>query len=166
MSIRDPNKLPVNTRFAGFGVIALLIMMLAGCANNYGGFANSAEVNQAFRQGDTQPGYQYYYTGRDNMPYAIVGIDRSYTVPSKYWIAFEPDSETLRKMSGNMYGKHKYYPVGAHILDPEGTIIGVWYSSIRNYSVSVDPENQTVKLLYRNPENTRDMSVSFGSRHY
>ena len=155
------DRLLIHTRVAGFIIIVLLILMAAGCTKNYGRFAKSAEVDLAFRQGDRQSDYHYFYAGRDNMPYAIIGIDRSYTVPSRYWIPFDPESEMLMKMSGNMYGKHTYDPAGFHILDPDGKIIGVWFSSVNQFSVSVDQQNRTVEVLFRNPENSRSMSVGY-----
>jgi hypothetical protein len=60
-----------------------------------------------------------------------------------------------------MYGKHRYYPAGFHILDPDGKVIGVWYSSVNQYSVSVDQQNRTVEVLFPNPENSRSMSIGF-----
>lgn len=132
-----------------------LMLMVAGCTDNYGQFVRSAEVTHAFRNGDYQPDYQYYYTGRDTMPYAIIGIDRRFTVPSRYWVKVEPQSETFGKMSGNMYGANHYYPSGSHIIDTAGTTIGVWYSSIHFYSVKVDQEERTVEVLFNNPENRR-----------
>lgn len=153
MSISKPNRLLINSRVAAFIIIAVLMVMVAGCTKNYGRFAKSSEVDLAFRHGDYQPDYQYFYAGRNTRPYVIIGIDRGYTVPSRYWIPFEPELEQLRKMAGNIYGNYRYYPTGYYILDPDGNIIGVWFSSVNEYSVSVDQQNRTVELLYRNPEN-------------
>ena len=164
MSLLERYQTIMRVRPGGCLALVVLVLMAAGCTKNYGQFSKSAEVGLAFQQGDHQVDYQYFYAGRDNMPYAIIGIDRSYTVPSRYWIPFKPESEMLRKMSGNMYGKHTYYPAGFHILDPDGNIIGVWYSSVNQYSVSVDQQNRTVEVLFRNPENSRSMSVGLSSR--
>ena len=155
MSISTIHPRRMMARVVGSGAWVVLMLMLFGCNTNYGRFARSAEVDLAFRQGDHQPGYQYYYAGRDTMPYAIIGIDRSYTVPSQYWLAFEPQAEQLVKMSGNMYGQGHDYPSGSHILDPDGTIIGVWFSSVRLPSVKVDQQRKTVEVLFANPENRR-----------
>lgn len=155
MSTLELNKKRINARGAGPVAIVVLMLMVAGCMENYGQFARSADVDVAFRKGDHQPDYQYAYAGRDTMPYAIIGIDRSYKVPSRYWIPFEPESEKLRKMSGNMYGKQVYYPFGSHILAPDGTIIGVWFSGIHSRSVKVDQQHRTVEVLFKNPESSR-----------
>jgi hypothetical protein len=134
-------------------VLAAVLLTAAACGSHYGNFSVSAEVTHAFETGTVEPDLDYYYAGRDTMPYAIMGIDRSYQVPSRYWIAFDPPPEQLKKMSGNIYGKVLHDPYGAHIRDTEGKIVGIWYSNVRFQSVSVDPQNRTVEVLFPNPEN-------------
>jgi hypothetical protein len=161
MSLLKRHQTFTHVRLGGYIALAMTILMVIGCTKNYGHFTKSTEVDLAFRQGDHQPDYQYFYAGRDNMPYAIIGIDRSYTVPSRYWVSFDPEPEMLRKMTGNMYGKLSYDPAGFHILDPDGNIIGVWYSSVNQFSVSVDQQNRTVEVLFRNPENSHSLSIGY-----
>ena len=60
-----------------------------------------------------QPEFNYYYTGRDTMPYAIIGIDHGYTVPSRYWIPLDPDPAQLKKMS------QKIIDSGANVVGGE-----------------------------------------------
>jgi hypothetical protein len=133
--------------------LAALLLMLTACGSHYGNFSISAEVTHAFETGTVEPDLDYYYAGRDTMPYAIMGIDRSYQVPSRYWSSFDPQPEQLKKMSGNIYGKDRYDPYGAHIRDTEGKIIGIWYSNVRFKSVGVDQQKMTVEVLFPNPEN-------------
>ena len=140
-------------RMAGFGIMVVLLLVAAGCATNQGSFSLDAEVTRAFQTGVIQPQYQYYYSGRDNMPYAIMAIDRSYTVPSRYWIAFQPTPEQLKNMSGNVYGKLVYDPYGALIRAADGQIVGAWYSNVPFRSVTVDQAAKTVQVLFPNPEN-------------
>jgi hypothetical protein len=161
MSIHSTKHIRFHSGPVRILVVLGLVLLAAACTKNYGRFIKNAEVDLAFRQGDHQRGYRYFYAGRDTMPYAIIGIDTNYTVPSRYWIPFTPEPERLRKMAGNMYGKHRYNPAGYHILDPEGNVIGVWYSSVNQYSVSVDQQNRTVEVLFPNPENTRSLSVGY-----
>jgi hypothetical protein len=140
--------------------VCVLVFFSACSTQNYGRFVLDAKVSQDFRKGAVQPQYQYYYSGRDTMPYAIIGIDAAYTVPSRIWIPFKPQPGLLKKMSGNIYGEVDYTPYGAKILDPEGNIIGVWYSNIFIRSVSVDPKHHTVQVLFRNPENSDGHDVN------
>ena len=140
-------------RLSGLSFMAVLLFVFAACGNHYGNFMLSEEVAHTVESGVVLPGFKYYYSGRDTMPYAIMGIDRSYHVPSRYWIFFEPQPEQLKKMSGNIYAKDRYNPYGAQIRDTEGNIIGIWYSNVRFHSVSVDRQNKTVEVLFPNPEN-------------
>lgn len=135
--------------------VALFVLapVLIGCMEKYGRFNLDRQVDYAFRTGAVQANFRYYYAGRDTMPYAIIGIDRSYTVPSRYWIAFAPEPEQLKRISGNMYNEVWDQPYGAHILDPDGKAIGIWYSTVSNRSVKVDQNSRTVEVLFSNPEN-------------
>lgn len=140
-------------RAAWIVMTAALLLALAGCAGQHGGFTVDAQVTQDFEAGVIRPGFDYYYAGRDDMPYAIMAVDSSYRVPSRYWISFEPRPEQLKEMSGNIYGKHRYDPYGSRIRSAEGETVGVWYSNVRTPSVTVDPTQKTVEVLFPNPEN-------------
>ena len=131
---------------------ALLTIGLSGCFQSYGRFSRDAQVNRAFRSGSVPPELNYFYAGRENMPFAIMGIDPDYTNPSTLWISFEPEPEQLRKMSSNIYGKNQYNPYGFTILAPGGAIVGIWFSSLHFPSVKVDPQKRTVEVHYKNPE--------------
>jgi len=51
--------------------------------------------------------YKYYYYGRTNMPYAIVGIDRDYHMQSRVWREVDHDTDQFKKMilsDGNNVG--------------------------------------------------------------
>jgi hypothetical protein len=133
-------------------------LMLLGCAQgNYGHFRLDDGVSRAFREGTVQSGYQYYYAGRETMPYAIIGVDKVYQVPSKYWVAFDPEPQTLKDMSGNVYGAINLQVYGAHLVAPNGQVIGVWYSAVENYTLRVDPVNHFAEVLFKNPESANQM---------
>ena len=138
--------------FAG----AALAVCLSGCLQRYGRFNRDAQVSHAFRSGSVPPELNYYYAGRDTMPYAIMGIDPGFVISSSLWIAFEPKPEQLQKMSANIYGKDQYDPYGFNILDPDGAIVGIWFSSLHFPSVKVDQQSRTVEVRYKNPESYRD----------
>ena len=129
-----------------------LVFVFSGCAANYGSFKVDAEVAQTIRSGERQEGYQYYYSGRETMPYAIIGVDRQYTVSSPYWTAFSPPAQQLKLMSRNIFGKNRSQPYGAQILAPDGQVVGVWYAILIDRTVRVDTENRTVDVFFKNPE--------------
>ncbi|MGD9310392.1 MAG: hypothetical protein PVG51_14710 [Desulfosarcina sp.] len=133
-----------------------LAVGLGGCLEKYGRFSRDAQVSRAFQSGVVPPELDYYYAGRDSMPYAIMGIDPGYTIPSSLWIAFEPQPEQLRKMSANIYGNDRYDPYGFNMLAPDGAVIGIWFSSLHFPSVTIDQQTRTVEVRYKNPESYRE----------
>lgn len=141
-----------------------IFLLLGGCTKNYGSFSLDDQVRQDFRSGTVRPDLDYYYAGRDTMPYAIIGLDPSYSVPEKHWIPFAPQAEQLRNMSGNIYGKDQYNSYGARIMDPAGKVIGIWYSNVADHTVKMDPDKRTVHLLFKNPELTNGGRTSSSSR--
>lgn len=150
-----------NSKSNGYGyvlgaVVMITALFFSGCgAHTYGKLSMNNEVKKEFQNGQVNPEYNYYYTGRENFPYAIAGIDKRYKVPSKYWIRFDPDTGKLKEMSGMLYEDFRDIPYGAIILAPGGNRIGIWYSNVSRASVRVDEENQTVDLLLVNPETSR-----------
>ncbi len=137
-------------------VVPALAVGLSGCLQNYGRFSRDAQVNLAFQSGSVPSELNYYYAGRQSMPYAIMGIKPGYVVPSSLWIAFEPEPEQLKKMITNIYGKDRYDPYGFNVLDPDGAVIGIWFSSLHFPSVKIDQQNRTVEVRYKNPETYRE----------
>ena len=77
-----------------FGPLALLatfvLAFLAGCSANYGRLEINSAVEQSFRNYDMLDQYQYYYSGRENKPSAIIGIDPTFQFSSEFWKAIEP----------------------------------------------------------------------------
>ena len=137
-------------------ILVLVVLFLSACAfHAYGKFAGSSEVKKAFQTGHVYPEYNYYYSGRENMPYAIIGIVKNYSVPSKYWIRFDPNSEKLKKMAGTLYQNINDISYGSKIMAPDGRQIGIWYSTVLDASIKIDDTEQSIVLLFSNPEAAR-----------
>ena len=122
---------------------AVVLVAFIGCMQAYGHFRRDAQVDQAFKNGAVPPDFNYYYLGRDTKPNAIIGVDPVYTVSSHFWIAFEPQPEQLKTMSKNMSGAS-----GSNMLDPDGTVIGVWFSNLDTRSVKVDQQKRSVEVIF------------------
>ena len=152
MSTIGPCPLRINAMLTLRVAFVALVFVFSGCAANYGSFKVDAEVAQTIRSGERQEGYQYYYSGRETMPYAIIGVDQQYTVSSPYWTAFSPPAQQLKLMSRNIFGKNRSQPYGAQILAPDGQVVGVWYAILIDRTVRVDAENRTVDVFFKNPE--------------
>ena len=115
-------------------VFALILSVVAvGCSGSYGSLQRDPQVTQVFDDNTVNPEYQYFYYGRSNQPYIIVGIDRSYNMESRMWREVEPNSDQFKEMVYWIWTDihyARYYGKGAHILDPQGNRVGLWYSHL------------------------------------
>ena len=133
--------------------IVIAFSMFFGCMKNYGRFTIDDQVARDVLSGVSDPQLRYYYTGRDTMPYAIIGIDRAYHIHSPYWIEFDPAPDRLKKMSQKIYANIQDDAYGARMISTAGRWIGIWYSNVFSRSVRVDEKKKTVQVLFVNPEN-------------
>jgi hypothetical protein len=144
----------MNKRFSQyFTVVALLLLsaLISGCFQNYGRLKHNAAVSRNFQNYQVEPEYQYYYYGRTNMPYAIIGIDRTYHMQSRVWREVDPDTEKFQKMifwiwDDIRYAYQRNFTRGAEILDPEGKKVGIWYSGLWWAAIRFDENNRIVVM--------------------
>ncbi len=133
---------------------ALSTWLLGGCALSGlgGGLVRSVDVTRMFQSCETDPGqYRYYHSGWSSNPYAIVAIDRRYTLNDRLWTAFTPDARTLKKLMNTLYEDYNLTPFGAYLVGPNGKRIGLWYSCIRGAAVRVDDQTGTVDIITDKP---------------
>lgn len=129
--------------------LALVILVgLAGCAGNYGKFNRDEEVWHAFENNQLSTDYKYFHNSHHNTTYAILGLDPKYRLQSKFWREVEPNTEEFRNLAIRLWEDYNRYRYGANLLDPAGTKIGVWYSSVYIASIRFYGDNQVeVNLL-------------------
>ena len=120
----------------------LAVTLVAGCAGQYGQLRHDPNVTGKFVQKQMHAGYNYYYTGREVLPYAIVGIKSDYTLDTKFWKPIERGTGAFERMVDRLYGSQHYPPRGAEIVDPRGAHVGLWYSVYAMTRIRFDPGNQ------------------------
>ncbi len=108
------------------------LIVLAGCAQNYGRLQRNEEVDKIFKTYQVLPDHKYYYSGPEGRPDAIMGIHKDYTLETTQWVQFNISGNTLKKGvdSINFHNSNRVrnYPYGFIIFDPDGRQVGVWYS--------------------------------------
>ena len=117
-------------------VCVLILLLTLGCAgwrmSGYGHIDPNRDITQSFESYEVKPELNYYISGRDIYPTAIIGIDKRYTLVSKMWKKREFTPETFKKLVLNMQTKALdldfVHIFGFNILDKEGKDIGDWYS--------------------------------------
>jgi hypothetical protein len=128
--------------------VLIVATMVSGCFENYGRLKHNDEVTRAFQTYQVQSDYKYYYYGRTNMPYAIVGIDRAYHMQSRVWREVDHDTEQFKKMIFWVWDDVyvPFYLSGAHITDPGGKKVGIWYSGIWYAAIRFEEDNRIVVM--------------------
>ncbi|MEA1935855.1 MAG: hypothetical protein U9M96_03415 [Thermodesulfobacteriota bacterium] len=132
---------------------AILILSSVGCAGlisgEYGTIAPNRDVTESFENYQIDPDFNYYISGSDVYPNAVIGIDRSYTLNSKLWKKVEFTPETLKDLVGDMKAKVSELNEilhGFNILDDKGNKIGDWYS-ILSARTTVKIEDHSVIII-------------------
>jgi hypothetical protein len=128
---------------ASFSLLAGFI----GCGGRYGSITRDPEIKQAFVSNQVSPEYKYYYNGH-SFTYAMLGIDPNFRIESKFWREVGPDTEQFKQLTKWLWEDYHYYAYGAHILDPTGKRIGIWYSSIREVTFKFVGDNEIVVIIH------------------
>jgi hypothetical protein len=131
-------------------ILALMTFLLAGCGSaTFGRLQNSPEVTEVFIKSQILSNHQYYISGFQRVPYAIIAIDRNYQLRSSRWQPIDLDSSNLNQIVYRMEHVYSLTPRGAWIVDHQGNRLGVWYSS--QYQTKVTRENNN-RIVVVSPE--------------
>ena len=115
----------------------LILLPCAGCATmlfkNYGSIVPDGSVMDAFDKYQVNPNYNYYYSGSEVYPSAVIGLDKAYALDSDLWKKVDMTPAKLREIVMSMKDKaatvnFKAPLHGFAMLDDKGKQIGVWYS--------------------------------------
>ena len=155
MNTRQINiKKQISFKIGVITACLLLLTTLTGCFSNYGRVKRNTEITQAFEANQVPPNYKYYYYGRTNMPYVIIGVDPDYNLQSRMWREVEPDTEQFKEMTYWVWSdtyNNPNYPRGANIVDPAGKKIGIWYSSAHWAAVKMKDDQGNIMIAPDTP---------------
>lgn len=117
-----------------------ILLLLNGCMSGYGRLKANPDLTDAFKNKRALPDYNYYYCGRENLPYAVVGIDPAYQFEGRVWFKLETSEDVYKKAAG-VVAWNPIWAKGAEILDASGNRIGIWFSYYQHTTVKVGPGN-------------------------
>ena len=115
----------------------LMLLPSAGCSGslfkNYGRIEPDGTVTNAFEKYQVNPKYNYYISGSEVYPNAIIGLDKAYALEPDLWKPVEMTPKKLRELVQYMHDKATSVSLGMALhgfamLDDKGKQIGVWYS--------------------------------------
>jgi len=135
-------------------VLAGLFIGLQGCAalhsQDFGRFSPDREVSQAFERYQVNPGMNYYISGSEVHPNALMGLDKNYVLESTLWKRVEMTPARLKEIVTDMKSKtstiHQSL-FGFSLIDPQGKPVGIWYSILSARTAFQMKENNQVMIL-------------------
>ncbi len=159
------NKNSPHGRWLSTAICALLLAafaMIAGCMGSYGELVSSPATQEQYHTRSLAETYQYYYSGRSGLPYAVVGINKKYRFNSRLWFKIDTMDQVYQKISdlSNLHPDATRMRT-ADILDHKGNKIGVWFSYYYYTPVRINPETGVVEIFnpYDPNEDDRGWSI-------
>ena len=121
-----------------FGILVCLFFLAAveaKCASsaNWGRFIPSEKVEYSFTKCEVKSDINYYISGSDLYPTAILGLDKSYTLESALWKKVNFSPELLCDTVNHMKDRARNFSqlqFGFALVNSQGKQIGIWYSLI------------------------------------
>ena len=116
-----------------------------GC---YGKLRPSSEATVAYESFRVDSGRNYYSSGPDPYPNAIMGMNKSRAVVSDLWKKQDLTAEGMKRLVENMRARAMEQGASLHgfdILDEKGVKIGDWFSIPGlNIMIRTEGENRVV----------------------
>lgn len=145
------NKNIHHARWLSTGICMALLAafaMVAGCMGPYGELVSSPATQEQYHTRSLPDTYQYYYSGRSGLPYAVVGINKKYQFNSRLWFKIDTMDQVYQKISdlSNLHPDATRMRT-ADILDHKGNKIGVWFSYYYYTPVRINPETGVVEIF-------------------
>jgi hypothetical protein len=143
-----------RTYFARLAVVTLIVtgLLLAGCSgiSLSAMFKASDDVKKSFENYQVNPAYNYYYSGPDAAPIAVIGVKKELRLePADLWKTVNSPAmfkELIVGMDYRLRGLNQY-PWGFNIIDRQGKVIGTWYS-LAIATTSVFEKNDGSVVIY------------------
>ena len=122
----------------------------------FGSFEPSKKITQAFETYQVNPDLNYYFSGSDVYPNAIMGLNKRYTLDTPLWQPVSMTPGKLRDMVQWMQQRADelgLYQLGWSMRDEKGHEVGIWYS-ILSATTSIKIEGNNKVDVARPPQDT------------
>jgi len=149
------------SRILGFVCILLLFTscsMHGEFFGRYGRITPNGEVTGLFESYIVNSNLNYYISGADSCPNAIMGIDKGYILVSDLWKKREFTTDKLKRLVKNTQSRAWDCGLMMHgfdILDDRGNDIGDWYS-ILSVRMPVKMVDENKVIIFTPPLDTYD----------
>lgn len=112
--------------------IGFIVFFISRSGENYGMLNPSAEVAAAFESQRPAPDLDYWFSGPESHPVALIGVEKRFRFDSaEHWMRVKPGEESLKPLIAGMQSKAMQRNLnlrGFEMVDQRGERIGEWYS--------------------------------------
>lgn len=137
-----------HLKLAGLTILVLISGLIYGCTG--GSWAYTKHNNSLFetyREKQLPNSMNYYYCGRESLPYAVVGIDPDFTFDSKFWFKIESEEDLYKKIYNlSDLEPHNERMYAKDIVSPSGKVVGIWFSYYNNTAITIDETNGAINV--------------------
>ena len=131
----------------------LLMFSYLGCAGlfagRYGTIAPDNRAAKAFESFQISTDLNYYISGSDEYPNALMGLNKKYTLDSAFWKKIDPSPQRFRELVLQMQVRARQigqFQYGFAIFDEKGNQIGIWYSILLARTPVLMKDDQHVEI--------------------
>lgn len=141
-----------------FGIIAIFLITIViwRAGERYGKIRPSRDATDAYDRFRVDPNLNYYISGSDVYPNAIIGIDKAWTLESDLWKKKDLSSQDMKELVQNMRAKSAERILTLHgfdIFDNHGRKIGDWFS-IMGVIMTVEIRGEKRVIVHTPPIDT------------
>lgn len=117
-----------------FAITFVLVMGVQGCAGHsrdYGRFSPDTKVAESLAHYQVDPRMNYYISGSEVYPNALLGLDKTYILDSDLWKRVDMTPDRLKEIVSDMNARASMVRqslFGFTLYDPSGKPVGIWYS--------------------------------------
>jgi hypothetical protein len=121
------------------GILLLVSVVLVGCATlgmgrgSWARFVPDRSVQAAFEAGQLDPDTNYYFSGPQSSPLAIVGLNKKYVLDNALWKPINTSKMCLDLVQACLTEDMKDQVRDVHgfaMYAPSGEKIGVWFGDM------------------------------------
>lgn len=140
-----------------------------GITKDWGKIVPDDAVKKNFETYQISPDLNYYFSGSEVYPTAILGLNKDYTLVSDLWQELDLTPTMLRRIVEDMKSKAfdigRQSPSGFLVLDNHGRQIGIWYS-ILSATAPVHMKEDKKVIIYTPDQDTYEKFEGDSSIHH
>jgi hypothetical protein len=137
-------------------ILLCSIWSYADSFDGYGAIKADQKVTKFFETFQINADFNYYYSGSEVCPNALIGLDKKFKLEPDLWKIMETTPKDFKDKVNRMQTQALNFLLSQHgfaILDNRGRRIGIWYSLLEAVT-SVKMKDDRTVIIETPPLNT------------